>query len=577
MQADSASSNPRPWLNWLIGLVVAAGAAAAIYLGISGRRVIDADLQGRRLALLPIAVPRDPGDDWMRWGLPALTTETLSLASGIGTVPTDALRRVLTLRGLDGAEGNARARARQMAAAMGGTALVEGTLRREGEQLVLDLQIFDGGDQKLTDTSLRADSPVAIAQALIDALTAAVTEGQKPIPLSTLFGHDPVLPRLYAEGLDLWQTPSATVGEKRATLALPYFEIILRNDPKQLRAKWRYLLAQRELGQWQRTEEIARELLEQSVLRGDSELNVQAFRILGLVEAVAGNEDAAAAQYDLAYKSAIGRRSANSQLEALNDRMRLELGRNPARAEELLVELVELQRGLGDKLGESESLLILGNLYLRQADLENAAKILGDAATLMQQSGDTWGFQRTAATLGEVAWRRGEHQRAADLWQQALEFHKAQNDPPRLLQVGSSLGEALLLLRSWAKAEDVFQDLRELAKAQKDLRIETEAAVALAWLQLRLGYHFQAREPFDFALAHDDQLKDRKRLQRVIAWMSYEEGHYDLAARSLASIRSQNPSAWSSEDEEFLHAFRTAAATGLRQTLPGETGSRPAS
>ncbi len=194
--------------------------------------------------------------------------------------------------------------------------------------------------------------------------------------------------------------------------------------------------------------------------------------------------------------------------------------------------------------------------------------MLEESQKLVAAAGDDWGVQRVAASLGEIAWRRGDVAAAADHWEKALEFYRRQNDNQRILMMTRSLGEAQIRAGRYQQAEKLVLDLRELAARLGDRTSEGEACVSQAWLQLRLGFPFQAREPLDCALARDTNLGDRKRLRQVIAWLAYEQGDYDLALRGWSEIKSRR--------RRRLEPRGGSLPQGLRQRQRTGPAPRPA-
>lgn len=562
-------------LSWLLGGLVLAGIFATVfYVGFLGRRPVELELAPARIAVLPFGAPARPADAWLGWGLAGVVSETLQQTSGIEVLPNERLRQLLAQRGIDLAAGGSREKARGLAMAAGAGLVVDGDFRRREDGLFdLHFSLVGADGAVVKQAALTAGEPLELAGKLVESLASGMAPDLEATKLTAVFGSDDYLTRLYGEGLQ--QLAATGPADRKAAAARPYFEILLRNDPTFTRAKARLVDCRRDLGELVPARRLAEQLLQESLPRGELDLQISTFRSLGLLDALEGDEVSAAEQFRLGHRAALARHDRAGELLLLGDLVRLALARGDRnKAEELLVEMVQVQKAQQDRLGEADSLLQIGSLYLGGGDLEGAAKVLEESQRLVAGAGDDWGVQRISASLGDIAWRRGEVAAAADHWEKALEFYRRQKDNQRILMMTRNLGEAQIRAGRYPQAEKLVVELRELAGQMGDRTSEGEACVSQAWLQLRLGFPFQAREPLDCALARDTNLADRKRLRQVIAWLAYEQGEYELALRSWYEIKLGSGAAWSAEEQAFLEAFTQARATGHRVALPGEANYR---
>ncbi|MCG8461696.1 MAG: hypothetical protein MI919_35895, partial [Holophagales bacterium] len=252
-------------LPWLIGL------AAAVGLGLtfSARYLVDTDpleqleLSGR-VAVLPFAVDAPRGDDWASWGLAALVTEALETSEGVQVVPMRHLDRAFGGRDLRLDDASGRARARELVIALGAELVADITFRRRAEEVILDARFLGPAGEEVESRQIVGADPVAAADRLSLAMSAALAPTLAPVGFERAFTGDPFVDRLYAEGVHAWmsgaedheQAPSSSGGPatfpgsargpadalpagSRAQAARPYFEIALRHQPAFLRAKAR--------------------------------------------------------------------------------------------------------------------------------------------------------------------------------------------------------------------------------------------------------------------------------------------------------------------------------------------------
>lgn len=563
---------------WALALLVLVAIFGTLfYVAYLGRRPVELQLAKARLAILPFAASARPNDAWLGWGLSTVVAETLNQTPGMDVLPPDRLRQLLAQRGLDPANRETRATARQLAFAAGAGLVLDGEFRRREDGKVSLLFELIAPDQKAAHRGeLQAKDALTLAAQLSESIARGMVPEIEGAQLETIFGTDPFFARLYGEGVQQLSAPGSA--SQKAAAARPYFEILLRNDPTFTRAKARLVDCLRDLGELDRARTMAEQLLQETLPRGELDLQVSSFRSLGMIDALQADEVAAAEQFRLAHRAALARQDKGGELMVLGDLVRLALAHSDRnKAEELLVEMVQVQKAQGDRLGEADSLLEIGSLYLAAGDFDGAAKVLEESQKLLKGANDLWGVQRISANLGEIAWRRGDVALAGDYWEKALEFYRKQKDELRILMMTRNLGEAQIRAGRYAQAEKLVIDLRELAKARGDHRTEAEACVSQAWLQLRLGYPLQAKEPLDCARGLTTYLSDRSRLDQVIAWLAYEEGNYDQALQGWTELKAGAGAAWSEEQEQFLKVFAAAKTSGRRLNLPGEPNYEPPS
>lgn len=556
---------------WLLGLLALVGLGATLlprWLAVDEPPELSVDAPGR-FAVLPFQVEGGAGDAWIRLGLSSLVSEALARTRGVGVVSSDRLGTALGRRRVGTDDPEERRRARELASALGGQTIVDGVFRRDGDRAVLDVELFDPGDRSLASVRFSGADPMAAADQLVIALGRLGDGAVEPVSLRAAFSHDAFADRLYASGLARLRAPGTP--KERAGAARPYFDIALAESKSFATARARLVECLLDLGELDAARTRVEELLEASQSLGRQDLLAQGHRSIGRLEAIAGNHAAAEQQFEQAHRIYLGLRDVGGQTAALYERARLELAQGrPQRAEELFVEVLQLQKSMGDRIGEIDTQVRLGSLMLASGDLEPAGQVFEEALSQARGLRDPWSENRISASLGEVTWRLGDAENARVHWGRALAFYRQQGDRSRVLLLSRNLARALLDAGDLEAAEDLYQDQLDLAKEQRDPRAEADAALKLAWLQLRLGYPFQARDYLDRALELDRHLDDRRTLQQVIAWQAYENGSYDLAISTQVEIKKRYPDAWTEEDQGFLDAFFAAREAGRRLPLPTE-------
>lgn len=551
--------------------------------------IVELDLQGR-LALLPFRnATGDHAYDWVESGLTPMVAATLGRTSGVAVLAPDRLRRELAVRGLDVGNVGLRDRLRQIALAAGADLVVEVELQRASAG---DLGFVEGvaglaggasssgwtaafriggRSGQVAVAEISGSDPISVSNRLIFSLVRGFKSSGEPLSIEKVYSLDRFFDRLFAMGLFALETG----GPEEAR---PFFEIALANQPYFLQAGLALAECERGLGHYERGRELAYGALEEAEARSDRPLRVAALRTLGLLAALEGNGDTAAEHYSQALGSLELPESGAMIAEVLFEKARLALADGDLEvAREIFEEILQIQRTLGDRLGELDILLQLSSLHVTQKNLDEADHLLAQALILSRELDDRWTEVRALASLGQVAQRRGDLEPALEYWTDALAYYEQRDDRSQQMWLNRRMADALISLARLQEAEDRLHRVVAMAAELDNRSAEAAASLRLAWILLRSGYPFQAKPHLDRTLELDRWLiEDRTYLQRVIAWYSYEQGNYRLAWSTQEELKKQNPAVWRDLDEEFLQVYRRALAAGERFPVPGEREYRSA-
>lgn len=576
---DSSAPAPQKLLArfapWLLGGAFVAVLAAALfsYRFVVPTAALDLDAEGR-LAVLPVVnATGEREHDWVRLGLTEMIAETLRRTRGVEVVDPERLPAALAARGLDPADETARARVRELALAVGAELVLAVVARKsdrrgtgDAELYALALEMIDRDGEVVGSGELRGPDPARIAERLAYQLASALAVRDVPVPMSRVYTPSPFLNRLYGMGL-----AALRAGETQA--ADRCFELALASEPRFLAARIGRAENARRAGRLEESRQLLLAALEDAQSRAERAWEARIQHALAVTSALSGRtaEAVELADRTLALPAIAGDHDA--RLALLNDLARFALAaRDDARAGELFREIGALQEELGDRLGRVDTLAQLGALALGAGDLPAAEEALTEARSLAQELGDARTEMQVLSSLGEIASRRGEPAAAVEMWRRAATFYGQRGETARRRVLLANVAEALLQADDLAAAEDAFEEVRELAVAGADEALEGLAALRLTWILLRRGYPYQARRHLDRALALDRRINEPLTLQRLIAWMAYEEGNYRLAFDTLNAVKRQAGDGWHQLDESFLEVFAAALARGERLPLPGQGG-----
>jgi len=539
-------------------------------LAIFSYRIFDTDpalelVVTGRLVVLPIVNATGDGvHDWVRLGLMEMIAETLAENPGVQVVAPERLAATIAARGLDPHDDEVRERIRELALALGAEQALDLVVRETAKGYSLEVVPFTAAGRSGGSVELEGPDPVEIADRLTYALARELTGGFEPIRMTRVFSHSPFLNRLYAMGVDELRTAGAQA-------ARPYFEIILRHQPRFPAAKARLADCELLLGELRRSRALALEVLEEAQNRGAQRLQAHSLQSLGQVAALDGRLEQANRLHSQARSIAVATEDRATELAVLHELARLAQVRDSGeQAEELLFEILDIEQDLGDRLGRADTLIRLGALAVRRGDHQAAEERLNAAGELARSLADMWTGMQVVTHLGELARARGELDQAEELWLQALAFYEQRGDRAHQLLLTRNVAETLVGRGDLEAAEERFRDLLDLARELGDEPLEARASLELTRILLRQGYPRQARTHLDRALELDRLLDDRAELQRLIAWFAYEQGNYQLAVDTQTAVRRQAGESWQEVDEQFLRVFERALQENRRLPLPGE-------
>jgi len=106
-------------------------------------------------------------------------------------------------------------------------------------------------------------------------------------------------------------------------------------------------------------------------------------------------------------------------------------------AKSLYEQALQIYREVGDKLGEANTLISLGDIKLMQSQYKSAKSLHEQALPIYREVGDKLGEANTLKFLGNVEQMQSQYESAKSLYEQALQIYR---------EVGDKLGEANTLI-----------------------------------------------------------------------------------------------------------------------------------
>jgi tetratricopeptide (TPR) repeat protein len=163
-----------------------------------------------------------------------------------------------------------------------------------------------------------------------------------------------------------------------------------------------------------------------------------------------------------------------------------------------LQQVLFIQRELGDRSGEVQTLTDLGGIYQAQGQTDQALDALNQALAIQQALDDPIGEAETLTQLGLLLLEGGDDEAALDALEQALAIQQ---------EIGDQLGEAQTLTQIGAVYQDRGQSKLAIEMLQEALAIQQEIGdqSGTAETLLQLGHIYQDQDNAQQALEYYEQ------------------------------------------------------------------------
>jgi len=544
----------------LLALALAFGAAE-----VARRRALTTPLlaedQSAVVAVLPFE--NRTGENsfaWVEHGLAEIVADTLAQTPGVRVVAPDTLRRAVGTASPP--EGDAERLA--LARSSGASLLLAGSVLRDGERFEIVARTLNV-QGAVEDRRVLANDPTAAALELVRQMAGrlAPAGGDPPSALS----HDPVSNRLFAEGVQTFETGSAR-------LALAYFDVALAEAPELVSARAWSARCRLRLGAHEEAQDDAEALLEVARRSSNVRLESEAHEVLALAAAARGERDRTDEQFRLAVESA----------RSLGDPVRMaSISRRWAAAavqrgdyafgEARLADAISGSRAAGDRLGECDALNSLGLAALQQGDLDRAEARFQESLDRARETGLERQQWLARINLATVAWNRdGQLELAVERFREAIPYLNRTGDRASEAQITGNLGLALSQLGRYDEARVTLARALEIAREAQLGEARALAAFNLADLLVTLGQAAEAEPLFEEFVGLDTWAREHAERYRLAARLAYERGDFPAALAAMEEARRRAPGAGGSFYERLIEYYRRAVRLRRRpdQPVPSE-------
>ena len=190
-------------------------------------------------------------------------------------------------------------------------------------------------------------------------------------------------------------------------------------------------------------------------------------------------------------------------------------------------ESLELSRAIGDKRGEVDSLILLGQILTLgpRADLVKAGLVLEQALTLARTLGE---IGRQAAALRVLGWDHRDYKRAFAYWREAITLYRQVEDWGGVAGALSVLGYFLLLDGEIDAAEKCLDEANLLFE-QLNIKGRSHLFSAYGQIALRRGDYERARDYFK----KDTRISNEIGNRTSYLWAKGRWGFVELGAGAI--------------------------------------------
>ncbi len=154
----------------------------------------------------------------------------------------------------------------------------------------------------------------------------------------------------------------------------------------------------------------------------------------------------------------------------------------------------------GNRLGQANCILIVGDIALRRSDHDAARAAYQQALPLYEKVGDLQGQANCVYSLGGIAFGRSDHDAARAAYQQALPLYEKVGSLLGQANCIQSLGEISLRRSDHDAARDAFQEALPLYEKVGSLQGQANCIQGLGDIALARSDHDAARAAYQKAL-----------------------------------------------------------------------------
>jgi DNA-binding winged helix-turn-helix (wHTH) protein/tetratricopeptide (TPR) repeat protein len=551
-----------------------------------------------RIAVLPLLdTTENPELAWSSLGLMSYVAKLIATDGGLSVVPEGNVVGMTTNFSWSGMpeDPTSRELIAKLRHVYGASHILTMQLETEGRSLRMNYALTgpDGSPHKGT---IVGDEATNLAQGVVQSVYGIILRRSRLDKDYPLVSKDPFNNEAFARGMGL------SLGG-RCVEAVPYFKVIIEQEPDLFAPRFEYAACLRILGEWQEAETLLLSLIEEQRPLGDIRPMAQALMTLGILYDRTGRLDLAQEAHEEALRISdeIGDRELSakilqnlsivyedrSQYEAAGELLDLAVLAYRDAGREILPgqlysgkanlamdqgELVEAEgyleqalaafREIGDRRNEAMMLNNTGYLRRRQGRLDEAEDYHLRSLAIREEIGDRVGVGRIYGMLSVVYSSRGEYEQAIQAAQQAREI--AHETADRLFEATSlaqmadaekAMGDLESARGHYLEGKAVFQEIQDRDRAlQSDLK--------LAELDLMEG-RFEKVETTALLVLEEsreyDFMTSEVRAMELLGDLEIARGETDAAiAEYKATLARVSETTWTAKENTLVYKLANA-------------------
>lgn len=518
-----------------------------------------------RVGLLPIFNETGSADlEWVELGLMEMVGRTLEQCEHILLNSPDEVVQVIRAMGLDPDKPMTPEDLVDIQKTLGVDLLIATRLTETAGQYALHYEIRRKTGA-LSQRQIVGSDVFDMANTLAKRLALRLSPKEPSFDIRDVYSEDPFLNRVYAMGLQ-------TRNVKGAKEATPFFEVCLVKDPDFQWARIDLALSQINAGDLDEGCVVLESLLERARQNAQTPMIIKILENLASVYTDQGKFADAEQYLNEALSLCSGPNLLNKKggVHRILGKMCYLQGQYDE-AEQHIEAALEIFRQVGDVYYETETLNLLGSVYLGRGDIERAESEYRKAAELAGTHHLPAAESRALGNLGNIALFSNRHQDAQNLLRQSLAYVEKTGDQRNTMVIKNSLAVAALNLKQIDRAEVLFREVLQSSEAMGLTELQASASLNLADIALRRRQPEKARPLIDAALKLNTWIKDSYYVDLYHAYYQYELGHFDQAYQLIQKARDAAPGGqWIEDNETLYQCIKNAAAQGHREPIPFE-------
>jgi DNA-binding winged helix-turn-helix (wHTH) protein/tetratricopeptide (TPR) repeat protein/TolB-like protein len=530
--ADRPSGLRRPVL-LTAGMVAAVLVMALAVLLLRPESTVSAET---RIAVLPLS--NETGEPDLAWTRLGLMSYVSGLLGADGSLPVVADGSVVSLADSvgweDSMEGSAGdelvGKLRQI---YGASHVLSLQLLSEGGALRMNFSLL-GPDGSLKQGTMVGDEGTELAEGVVQSVYGILLGKRRRGAEAPLVSADPFNNEAFARGMDLSV-------QGRCAEAVPFFRIIMEQEPSLFAPRFEYAACQRILGNPEEAEALLDQLITEQRQFGPSRQLAQALMTLGIVYNRTGRLDLAETTHREALEVAQG--IVDHELSARilqNLSIVLEDRGVFQEADELLDLAVLAYQAAGRESLPGNLYSGKANLRMDRGELVEAREYLDLALQAFREVGDRRNEAMMLNNTGYLLREMGRLEEAEGYHLRSLEIREAIGDRVGVGRVYGQLGALYTAQGRYREASEAARSAYETAAETRDRLYEATSLAQWAAAEVGLGDFASAREHYQQSRAIFEDIQDRMRVLQVdvmLARLDLEEEALDTAEDSaLAAL-----------------------------------------